>query len=65
MKVDCRDAHDRHWHDGETLYAASRWANADHLYGISAECGLKAAMTGLGMTTTETGPAESATGHAE
>ena len=41
MNEDFLDAHMRHWTDAELLYAAKRWANADHLYGISAECGLK------------------------
>ena len=41
MNEDFLDAHLRHWTDAELLYAAQRWANADHLYGISAECGLK------------------------
>ena len=40
------------------LYAASRWANSDHLYGISAECGLKVIMGKFGMITTDTGPSE-------
>ena len=57
-KADFRDAHDRHWNDGEMLYAASRWANADHLYGISAECGLKAIMVKFGMIMADTGPLE-------
>lgn len=41
MAEDFLDAHDRHWTDAEKLYNDSRWANADHLYGVSAECGLK------------------------
>ena len=32
-----------------------RWANADQLYGFSAECGLKAVMTFLGMPVDATG----------
>ncbi len=43
------DAYCRHWEDGETLYGAGRLANADHLYGLCAECGIKAVMQGLGM----------------
>lgn len=39
---DYRDAHDRHWEDAELLFQKGRLANADHLYGLSAECGLKA-----------------------
>lgn len=38
------DAHVRHWQDAELLARAGRWANADQLYGYSAECGLKAVM---------------------
>ncbi len=41
MNEDFLDAHERHWDDAERLYAAGRWANADHLYGLAAECGLK------------------------
>jgi len=39
---DYLDAHDRHWEDAELLFQEGRLANADHLYGLSAECGLKA-----------------------
>ena len=39
---DFADAHRRHWQDAELLFDNERWANADHLYGFSAECGLKA-----------------------
>ena len=38
------DAHQRHWEDAELLREELRWANADHLYGVAAECGLKALM---------------------
>jgi hypothetical protein len=41
MTEDFLDSHKRHWDDAERLFNAERWANADHLYGISAECGLK------------------------
>ena len=46
---DFTDAHSRHWQDAELLFAHDRWANADQLYGLSAECGLKAVMQELGM----------------
>lgn len=49
MNADFYDAHKRHWDDAERLYAAQRWANADHLYGIAAECGLKQLMLAFGM----------------
>ncbi|WP_420463149.1 SAM-dependent methyltransferase [Candidatus Palauibacter sp.] len=47
--ADFEDAHERHWEDAEYLSAARRWANADQLYGFSAECGLKSLMQNLGM----------------
>ena len=47
--TDFADAHRRHWEDAELLYDHERWANADQLYGFSAECGLKAVMRSLGM----------------
>lgn len=42
--TDYLDAHARHLMDGWKLFQAQRWANADHLYGLAAECGLKAVM---------------------
>ena len=47
--ADFHDAHLRHWQDAELLFRHDRWANADQLYGLSAECGLKAVMRRLGM----------------
>lgn len=49
MNSDFFDAHQRHWADAERLFHASRWANADHLYGLAAECGLKKLMIVFGM----------------
>ncbi|MDR2174696.1 MAG: hypothetical protein LBO82_02015 [Synergistaceae bacterium] len=49
MNADFPDAHHRHWQDAEVLFSASRFANADHLYGLSAECGLKHLMNLFGM----------------
>lgn len=46
--VDFLDAYERHREDAEMLYQNDRWANADHLFGLSAECGLKAVMLALG-----------------
>ena len=37
-------AHHRHWDDAQLLFRNDRWANADQLYGLCAECGLKAVM---------------------
>ncbi len=53
--ADFVNAHGRHWEDAEYLYADSRWANADHLYGVSAECGLKAIMKALKMPVDQSG----------
>lgn len=55
MKSDFLDAHNRHWDDAEILFSAGRYANADHLYGISAECGLKSLMVKFGMEVNEAG----------
>lgn len=49
MQADFLDAHERHWQDAELLFQAKRWANADHLYGMAAECGLKRLMLAFGM----------------
>ena len=53
--ADFTDAHLRHWRDVELLFEHERWANADQLYGFSAECGLKAVMAMLGMPVEESG----------
>ena len=55
LPVDYADAHRRHWEDAELLFDHGRLGNADHLYGFSAECGLKAMMTRLGMTLDRSG----------
>ena len=47
--ADFADAHRRYLEDAELLFENARWATADHLYGLSAECGLKAIMLRLGM----------------
>lgn len=49
MQADFFDAHERHWQDAETLFSQGRYANADHLYGVAAECGLKRLMVRFGM----------------
>lgn len=49
MNADFLDAHHRHWTDAEKLFLTQRWANADHLYGMAAECGLKRLMLAFGM----------------
>ncbi|RXK82733.1 SAM-dependent methyltransferase [Chlorobaculum sp. 24CR] len=49
MNPDFLDAHHRHWEDAEILFNNSRLPNADHLYGMAAECGLKRLMMVFGM----------------
>lgn len=49
MQTDFHDAHQRHLKDAEYLYNDYRVANADQLYGYSAECGLKCLMRIFGM----------------
>jgi hypothetical protein len=58
MSTDYRDAAERHFEDASHLEndeTVNRNANADHLYGFSAECSLKAVMTALGMERTNAG----------
>ena len=56
--ADFHDSHARHWEDAEVLFGRDRWANADQLYGLSAECGLKAVMKVLGMPVDTSGKPE-------
>lgn len=49
MQSDFIDSCTRHWDDAEVLFTAGRWANADHLYGFSAESALKSLMLTFGM----------------
>lgn len=47
--VDFPGAAKRHWGDAGHLLTDRRLPNADQLFGLSAECALKAVMVGLGM----------------
>ncbi len=61
MSTDFQDASARHFEDAELLLsqAEPREANADHLFGLSAECSLKAVMLALGMAVdTDGAPAD-------
>lgn len=59
MSTDFRDTSARHFEDAEILLAQTRAANADHLFGLSAECSLKAVMLALGMAVnTDGAPAD-------
>ena len=48
MSTDFLDASERHFADAELLESQGRPHNADHLFGFSAECSLKAVMVRLG-----------------
>ena len=58
MSADFCDAAERHREDAEHLFNDNRLANADHLFGLSAECALKAVMLGLKMNLTSSGKPE-------
>lgn len=49
MSTNFREAAVRHFQDAELLCRVKRYANADQLYGLSAECALKSIMHALGM----------------
>ncbi len=55
MSTDFRDASDRHFDDAVLLETQGRPHNADHLFGFSAECALKAVMVGIGQPTNAAG----------
>lgn len=48
MSTDFYDAFSRHDADADLLLENERWANADHHYGLAAECALKAASAATG-----------------
>ncbi len=52
MTVKFDEAGRRHWDDAEFLHGDARLSNADQLYGLSAECALKALAVGLGWVGT-------------
>lgn len=47
ISEDFANAADRYWIDANTLHQSGRLATADHLFGVSAECALKAIMVKL------------------
>jgi hypothetical protein len=49
MGVDFLDAAYRHWSDAMYLCDGERFATADHLYGLSAECAIKAILVASGV----------------
>lgn len=55
LPIDYGDSADRHWLDAELLRGGRRTNNADQLYGLAAECALKAIMVRLGAPSTPAG----------
>lgn len=49
MPSDFYNSFERHKKDAELLWNSNRWANADHLYGLAAECALKALLLTQGI----------------
>lgn len=49
MEADFKNAFDRHREDADLLWNNERWANADHHYGVAAECALKALLITQGI----------------
>jgi len=51
MDTDFKNAAHRHHNSAKLLYDKQHYGDSDHLYGLAAECGLKAIMVGLGAPT--------------
>lgn len=49
MGCNYQDAFTRHAEDADFLLDDKRWPNADHLYGLAAECALKALLIVYGI----------------
>lgn len=60
---DYADAAQRHWDDANFLMEGDRFPNADQLFGLSAECALKAIMLALGMEMKNNKPKDKKHGH--
>ena len=60
---DYYDAAQRHWDDANHLLSTNRLPNADQLFGVSAECALKAIMLPLGMPMNNGRPLNKKHGH--
>lgn len=52
---DYYDAAKRHFDDATFLFSDKRYANSDHLFGLSSECALKSIMLALGMKLNSSG----------
>jgi len=55
MPVNFKEACIRHYHDATYLKEDNRLPNAGHLYGLSAECGIKALIVSQGYATKSNG----------
>lgn len=60
---DYDDAAQRHWDDANLLQVQNRIPNADQLFGLAAECALKAIMLPLGMPMNKGKPVDRRHGH--
>lgn len=60
---DYYDAAQRHWDDANHLLSNTSLPNSDQLFGLSAECALKAIMLPLGMGMTNGKPTSRKHGH--
>jgi hypothetical protein len=60
---DYYDAAQRHLDDANHLLTEARLPNADQLFGLSAECSLKAVMLSLGMSMKNGRPSDRKHGH--
>ena len=60
---DYYDAAQRHWNDANYFLSNNRLPNADQLFGVSAECALKAIMLPLGMRMKNGRPSNRDHGH--
>lgn len=60
---DYYDAAQRHWDDANHLLSTARLPNADQLFGVAAECALKAIMFKLGMPMKNDRPEDKKHGH--
>lgn len=56
MNTSFINAFARHFNDAELLLEKQRYANASQLYGLAAECGLKALMIKFGMPLSGSSP---------
>lgn len=62
QRIDFHASAFRHLADANLLESASRFANSGHLYGLGAECGIKALLVSHGLPTDVDGSPDKTTG---